>query len=171
MSSKKLTTDPSEQNRSTHDQPVQTHRHLLVVSTLTALLGIAGTIEVLGNYPIGTLDRPGPGFFPLVICGFLLISALLGLLEWIFRDRMDLPPYEPLTHLLRNYRFYVITVVILLTAPAIYFFGYLVSGIPAGIIVSTLVYTKISWKPIVAGAAIPVGIYIVFDALLGISLP
>lgn len=48
---------------------------------------------VAAGYPLGTLLRPGPGFFPLVIAATLSLMGL-GVLVETYHNRSDAPPIE-----------------------------------------------------------------------------
>lgn len=58
---------------------------------LYGALGIAGFV-IAGDYGFGTAGRMGPGYFPRVISGLLIVVALVSLLRSMQRDGDPISP-------------------------------------------------------------------------------
>jgi len=58
---------------------------------LYGALGIAGVV-IAGDYGFGTAGRMGPGYFPRVISGLLIVVALVSLLRSMQRDGGPIGP-------------------------------------------------------------------------------
>src|SRR5699024_7568684 len=146
------------------------NNHLPVISLLTIVLAGGAIISIRSNYPFGTLDAPGPGFYPLLVSIFLVVCGIIGLIEWATaRNRHDKTiSYE---FSLKKISFPVFIILIALLGPVVYFAGFLISTIPAAMITAVLVRKKITVMTIVSMIVMPIIIFIAFDVLLGIPLP
>ncbi|GAA4115219.1 tripartite tricarboxylate transporter TctB family protein [Enteractinococcus coprophilus] len=115
------------------------------------------------NYELGTLDRPGPGFFPLLVAGLLAIASVIALVE----ARGATFGYEPIAWR----RFGLAAAVILGGAVTLPIFGFLPVALVGTIALAIMIEGKFHWKIPVTMTAIVFGIWFVFERLLGIGLP
>ena len=114
------------------------------------------------NYPVGRLERAGPGFFPLLVSAILLLLALSMVVRSYFMDR------EAVVFNRRN------LVIILFSLGAFSFISRWVNmtaGITALVFLSALAGSTYSWKRNLIVAGVLVGIAFVFVKGLGLQLP
>jgi len=132
--------------------------------------GIIGLILAVGtawiswhNYPLGSLDRPGSGLFPLLVAGLLAIASVIALIE----ARGATFGFEPIDWR----RFGVGAGVALGGACLLPVFGFLPVALVGTTALGILIERKFHWKIPVTMTLITVGIWLLFEQLLGIRLP
>jgi putative tricarboxylic transport membrane protein len=140
---------------------------LLGVDVVAIALSTLYFITALG-YPMGTLDQPGPGRFPVFIGGFLVIASTGSLIYDWFRPRsgeLSLPKGAGLGRVL-SITAATIAYVILLP-----YIGHVLAAV---IIVFVVLQTMglSNWlTKIAVTAAMALGSYYLFDVLLQVPLP
>lgn len=164
---KNVSEHPSSENENT---VAVGNNHLPIISLLTLAVAVAAMISIRNNYPFGALDAPGPGFYPLFICLFLVVCGVLGLIEWGV-SRRGLSKEVSYEVSLKSLNFPVFIFLIAILGPLVYFAGFLISTIPAAIITAILIRRKVTVMTFVSMIIMPIIVFIVFDILLGISLP
>lgn len=139
---------------------MQINRHLargLFLAAFALAFGIGST-----RYSIGTLNRAGPGLFPLMISGVLLAIAVLMIVRSHFVEKL------PMEFDVRNIG------MIMLGLAAFALVSKLVNmtlGIVAMVFVVSLAASRRSWKRSVAVSAGLVAVAFAFQKLLGLNLP
>ncbi len=129
----------------------------LFLIAISALFGLGAL-----RFPIGRLERAGPGFFPLIVSALLFVLGASMVLRSRFEERV---PIE----------FNVKNIVIIMTSLA----GFavlsalvnMITGIVFLVFVSTLAGTSYSIRRNVIIAAVLVGVAFVFLKGLGLQLP
>lgn len=115
------------------------------------------------NYPLGTLDRPGPGLFPLLVAGLLAIASVVALVE----ARGATFGYEPIAWR----RFGLGAAVVLGGACLLPVLGFLPVTLVGTTVLGIMIEGKFHWKIPLTMIAVTFGIWGVFELLLGIRLP
>ena len=134
---------------------------------------IAGVIGLLvaavtawiawNNYPLGTLDRPGSAFFPLLVAALMAVASVIALVE----ARGATFGYEPIAWR----RFGIAAGVILAGAGLLPIFGFVPVALVGTTGLAILIEGKFHWKIPVTMTLVTFGIWFVFEHLLGIALP
>lgn len=134
---------------------------------------IAGVIGLLvaavtawiawNNYPLGTLDRPGSAFFPLLVAALMAVASVIALVE----ARGATFGYEPIAWR----RFGIAAGVILAGAGLLPIFGFVPVALVGTTGLAILIEGKFRWKIPVTMTLVTFGIWFVFEHLLGIALP
>src|SRR5699024_93263 len=134
------------------------------VAGISGLL-VAGVIGWVTwkHYDLGTLDRPGPGFFPLLVAALMVIASVIALIE-AGGATYDAVP-------INWRRFGVGAAVILGGACLLPVFGFLPVALVGTSVLATLIEGKFHWKIPVTMICVTFGIWFVFEYLLGIGLP
>lgn len=135
-----------------------------VVAAILASIGVAGFTVGL-DYDFGSARRMGPGYFPLVLSGILVLLAVSEGVAALLKPNSQ--KSEPL-----DWRaLLAILAAVAAFAVTISFFGL----IPAFFVViglSTLSETGYGWKPaIILSAVTCLGAWLLFSQLLGMTLP
>lgn len=115
------------------------------------------------NYPLGTLDRPGPAFFPLLVAALMAVASVVALIE----ARGATFGYEPIAWR----RFGIAAGVILVGAGLLPVLGFLPVALVGTIGLAVLIEGKFHWKIPVTMTIVTFGIWFIFEQLLGIGLP
>lgn len=131
---------------------------------LYGALGIAGFV-IAGEYGFGTAGRMGPGYFPRVISGLLILVAFVSLLRSLQRDGDPIGPV--------NWKG------LLLVTASVCLFGLLLTGagLPLALIVLLLVsalaseYFALSARALAALVALVAVCTLVFVEGLGVPMP
>ncbi len=114
------------------------------------------------RYPSGHLERPGPGFFPL------MVSAILGTLGAFMVMRSRFSERKPMYFNVKN-------ISIILASLAGFAFlteaVNMIAGIIVLVFVSTFAGTSYSIRRNIAIAAVLIGIAFIFQKGLGLQLP
>lgn len=134
------------------------------LGALFVVVGLAALVMALG-YPIGTADRMGPGYFPVIISTLLgltgvaiLIRARLASTESIWPARWTPLVIVPCAVVLFG----------LLVEPLGLFLGVLMLAVGAA---TASVSFRLSWKATAGAAAFSVICAVVFVKLLGLPIP
>ncbi|HGF6842325.1 TPA: tripartite tricarboxylate transporter TctB family protein [Salmonella enterica] len=135
----------------------------LIGGGLTTLAGAAAMYHSLTAFTVGTADRMGPGFFPALVGGLLV---LCGFMIWIpaLRRAGPMPKVEvrPL---------FWISISVLAFALLVLPFG-LVPAIIAQSVLAGLADCKLSWRgSLILAGALSIGATLVFKIGLGVILP
>lgn len=115
------------------------------------------------TYELGTLDRPGPGLFPLMVAALMAIASVIALIE----ARGATFGFEPIAWR----RFGIAGAVILGGACLLPLFGFLPVALVGTTALAILIEGKFHWKIPVTMTLMTFGIWFVFEHLLGIGLP
>lgn len=128
----------------------------LIVAGLTAWLA-------WHNYEMGTLDRPGPGLFPLLVAALMAIASVIALIE----ARGATFGFEPIAWR----RFGLAAAVILGGACLLPILGFLPVALVGTTVLGIMIEGKFHWKIPVTMTLVTFGIWFIFEHLLGIGLP
>ncbi|GAA4119415.1 tripartite tricarboxylate transporter TctB family protein [Enteractinococcus coprophilus] len=110
---------------------------------------------------LGDLTRPGPGMWPAINAGILLLMAPAIL---IARHKFEPPTYQGLLRVIG------IAVPLLIFVPLYDYMGLIGAGAFAVFIIGRFV-GKLGWiATILCTILIPVSVYIIFSVLLGVTL-
>ena len=134
----------------------------LLKGLLLALLALVFGVGALRYYAIGSFERPGPGFFPLMVSGLLFVLGA----GMVARSRLieRVPMYFNLKNLL-------IILGSLAAFAALSAYVNMLAGIVALVFLSTVAGTSYSIRRNAMIAAVLVGIAFVFQKGLGLQLP
>ena len=134
------------------------------IAGLIGLVLAAGTAWITWqNYPLGTLDRPGHGLFPLLVAGLMAIASVVALVE----ARGVTFGYEPIAWR----RFGVAAAVILGGACLLPVLGFIPVALVGTTVLGIMIEGKFQWKIPLTMIVVTFGIWAVFELLLGIRLP
>lgn len=134
------------------------------VAGIIGLVVAAGTAWITWqNYPLGTLDRPGHGLFPLLVAGLMAIASMVALIE----ARGVTFGYTPIAWR----RFGIGAAVILGGACLLPVLGFIPVALVGTTLLGILIEGSFQWKIPVTMTAVTFGIWAVFELLLGINLP
>ncbi|HLU02714.1 MAG TPA: tripartite tricarboxylate transporter TctB family protein [Advenella sp.] len=135
----------------------------LIGGVLITTAGAAAMYHSLTAFSVGTADRMGPGYFPALVGGLLMLCGLLILIPALLREG-PMPAFEwrPLCW---------ISLSMLAFALLVLPFG-LVPAIIAQTIVAGISDCKLSWRgSLLLAAGLSVGATLVFKLGLGVILP
>jgi len=129
----------------------------------------AGYLHKTLELPMGEMDQPGAGVFPLLIAGILFIASISALWEgWQRRatsEPLDLPQGEDRVRLLK------LVALLLVYFLAIPWLGFLVSSVLFCILLIRLL-SDLSWQRSTAYAVIMTAVvYLIFIAILKVPMP
>jgi hypothetical protein len=134
----------------------------LIGGAILIVVGIAGALYASSHYPMGTVQRMGPGMFPVAI-GYLLagLGVLIALPAWIRRGTLPMPEFRPFLLVLASVLIFAITIERLGMVPAIF----LLTGL------AVLADDKLGIiGTIVLAAALSLGAWLIFVFGLGIPI-
>ena len=114
------------------------------------------------RYPIGSFSRAGPGLFPLVISGILMVIALITII------RSHFVPRVPLDFSIRNI---VIIMIALCGFAVVSQYANMVLGIAFMVFFASLAADNYSWLRNVKIAVALIAVAYAFEYLLGLNLP
>jgi len=114
------------------------------------------------RYPIGSFSRAGPGLFPLVISGILMVIALITII------RSHFVPRVPLDFSIRNI---VIIMIALCGFAVVSQYVNMVLGIIFMVFVSAIAGEGYSWQRNVKISLVLIAVAYAFHYLLGLNLP
>jgi len=114
------------------------------------------------RYPIGEFSRAGPGLFPLVISGILMVIAIVSIVRSRFVERV------PLDFSIRNI---VIIMVALCGFALVSQYVNMVLGIAFMVFVSTIAGDSYSWQRNLKISIALIVVAYAFHYLLGLNLP
>jgi len=133
----------------------------LAQGVLLAAIALAFGLPSL-TYPIGTLKRAGPGLFPLMISGALLLIAALSIVRSRFIAR------QPLTLRLKNIALILLGLCVFTVVSK---FINMTAGITAMVFVVSLAASSYSWSRNLKIAAVLIAVAFAFQKFLGLNLP
>lgn len=141
-----------------------------IISGVTLLLGIV-IVAMASQFKIefGAGD-PGAGFWPAAL-GALLIAFSVLLLVVTVKNSKELEQKTFTISTPANMRVYVIMAIVVIFCIVLYFLGFYIA---MALFVPIVMYTlevRSPKKMIITTAATIIGVYVVFDVLLKISLP
>jgi len=126
-------------------------------------MAIAATFGLTAlRYPIGELSHAGPGFFPAMVSGLLMIIAVATVVRSFFVEKVHLPLY---------FRNIVIVLGSLCGFAVVSMFVNMIVGIIFMVFVSTLAGTSYSWWRNVKISAGLIMMALALQYLLGLNLP
>ncbi len=114
------------------------------------------------KYPVGKLERAGPGFFPLMVSSILFVLGLAMLIRSRFMQRVPM---------VFNFRNITIIMVSLIGFALISRFANMILGITFMVFVSTLAGSSYSWVRNCLISAALIAIAFIFVKGLGLQLP
>lgn len=129
-------------------------------------LGIGVAALVLGRgYAFGTGSRMGPGFFPTIIAGLLILFGLIALGRSFVASGSPIGPVA--------WKSLALVVGAMLVFALLLQRAGLVAAIIALVLISAVASDKfaIGWRPILGLAALVVGCAVVFVVGLGLPIP
>jgi len=135
----------------------------LIGGVLITLAGAVAVYHSLSAFTVGTLARMGPGYFPALVGGLLMLCGVLILIPALMRSGPK-PNFElrPL---------FWISLSVLVFALLVVRFG-LVPAIIVQVILAGISDRKLSWKgSLILAAGLSVGATLVFKLGLGMVLP
>jgi len=140
-------------------------RTIIIVSTMLGVFYLLSGLQ----YQVGTPSKPATGFYPLVVAIFSLVSSVGAYLENIkshaSQDESAVPWGK---HLLRPLSIFLAIAVYIIFLPYV---GCILGGMIV-IFVALQAVGGIRWHTkIILTIGIAVGSYLLFDTLLGVSLP
>ena len=133
----------------------------LVRGVFLVAIALAFGLQSL-RYPIGDFSRAGPGLFPAVVSGILLLIGAITMFRSFFVDRVELN---------LNFKNIAIILVSLCGLALISTYVNMIAGIVFMVFVSTLAGVSYSWVRNVKIAAGLVTMALVLQKLLGLNLP
>ena len=148
------------------DEPVEQRSATLAwrIAGVVGLIVAATTAWIAWNYyPLGTLNRPGSAFFPLLVAALMAVASIVALVE----ARGATFGYEPIAWR----RFGIAAGVILGGAGLLPILGFLSVALIGTTSLAILIEGKFHWKIPVTMTIVTFGIWGVFEYLLGIALP
>jgi len=135
-----------------------------IVAAILVAIGLSGFVLGL-DYDFGSARRMGPGYFPVVLSGLLVLLALIeGISAILKKEQQHETPvdWRPLIAILVAVAAFAITIA---------YFGL----IPAFLVVigiSSLAQPSYGWKPaLILSLVTCVGAWLLFSQLLGMTLP
>ena len=135
-------------------------RNLLKGLWLAAIALVFGLGSL--NYPVGKLERAGPGFFPLMVSGILLLLAISMIVRSRFQEKVPV---------VFNYRNLGIILASLAAFALVSRWINMTAGIVVLVFISSIAASSHSWKRNFAVAAVLLGIAFIFVKGLGLQLP
>jgi hypothetical protein len=114
------------------------------------------------KYPVGKLERAGPGFFPMMVSGILFVLGAGMVLRSRFAER------KPMEFSVKNLG---IIIVSLVGFAVLSRYLNMIVGITFLVFVSTMAGTSYSWTRNAMVAAVLIGIAFIFQKGLGLQLP
>ncbi len=114
------------------------------------------------KYPVGKLERAGPGFFPMMVSGILFLLGLSMVIRAFFAER------KPMEFNLRNIALIMVS---LIGFALISRYANMILGIIFLVFVSTSAGTSYSWVRNAMISAVLIAIAFVFQKGLGLQLP
>ena len=114
------------------------------------------------NYPVGRLERAGPGFFPLLVSCILMLLAVSMIVRSRFTEKVPV---------VFNYRNLGVILASLAAFALVSRWVNMTLGIVVLVFVSSIAASSHSWKRNFAVAAVLLGIAFVFVKGLGLQLP
>lgn len=133
----------------------------LVRGIYLAVIALAFGLTAWG-YPHGTLGRAGPGFFPLVISGALLLIAILTIIRSRFKQRQ---PFE------FNYKNIGLILLGLGAFAGVSELINMIAGILVMVFLVSYAGRSHSWSRSLKVAAGLIAVAFAFQKLLGLNLP
>ena len=135
----------------------------LIGGVLITIAGAGAMYHSLTAFEVGTAARMGPGYFPALVGGLLMLCGIMILIPALLREG-PMPTFE-----LRPLLW--ISLSILAFALLVISFG-LVPAIIAQTILAGISDSKLSWRgSLILAAVLSAGATLVFKAGLGVILP
>ena len=134
----------------------------LLKGLFLAVIALVFGVGALMRYDIGHVERPGPGFFPLMVSSVLFVLGAGMVLRSRFMERV--PVYF-------NVRNIVIIMASLAAFALLSAYVNMIAGIVALVFSSTLAGTSYSLRRNVLISIVLVGIAFIFQKGLGLQLP
>lgn len=139
---------------------------------VVALLGLVALLGALRLDLFGDNDEPGPGFFPALLSGLLIVLGLVLAASYLFGTRRDPEHMEQLDlRAGRMGRSGAVWLTFVVTVALLPLVGFLVTSL---LLVGFLVFAMERQRSVKAFAAVlvlPVATYLVFAIALEVQLP
>jgi hypothetical protein len=146
----------------------------LYTGLVTAAVGAAATWDARDLAMFGDHDVPGPGFFPKILAGLLIVLGLL-LAGLAVREKPEEPDADaepddvsPGRKILRPIGVLIVFGVI---APLVAFIGYIPAMILLVLVILYGIERRRDFRSLLAAVLIPVATYVLFAHLFSIPLP
>jgi len=125
------------------------------------------------RYPVGTTANPGPGLYPLFVGGLLLVSSVAGGLEIFRAARADVGRQRECAPLWGKHAWRLVTIVLTMGVYIIIlpYAGHMFGGIIVTFAALQAVGLIRWYTKLILTLFIPVGSFLLFDTILGVSLP
>lgn len=143
----------------------------VVAGTAVAALGAFALVTALNLAFLSNSGVPGPGFFPTLLSGLLIV---LGVLLAVTSLRARRPPTEPTDEPRQRDRVLragAVWLCFLIAVPVLSVLGF----VPAMAILIALVLfgveRRLNWRSLLVAVVVPVGVYELFVHVLSIPLP
>jgi putative tricarboxylic transport membrane protein len=131
------------------------------------ILIFAGIMVIIGSIQLhlGTPGEPQPGFSPFVSAIILIVLSLI-LLMGAFRGRSTgIQPFGEL------WRPLLLIIGLLSYSIVLDLLGYVIATIILSAVILRVLDTRTWWKVALVSLALSIGSYVLFDRLLGVTLP
>lgn len=131
------------------------------------ILIFIGIMVIIGSIRLrlGTPTEPQPGFFPFVSGITLIIMSLILLISAWFGRSTGKQPFGDL------WRPASLVIGLFVYSLILDFIGYVIATMILSALVMHVLGTKTFWKLAVVSLALSIGSYVLFDRLLGVTLP
>ena len=122
------------------------------------------------RYPLDTLATPGPGLFPLLTGGVLLVVALWQL---AVAGRAAPASADPIAHAGPGSRRapFILSVALILYSVALPRLGFVAASFALVLVATRLMGVAGWWRPVLLARGITVASRVVFASWLGVPLP
>jgi putative tricarboxylic transport membrane protein len=131
------------------------------------ILIFAGIMVIIGSIGLrlGTPTEPQPGFLPFVSAIILIILSLILLIQAFHGSSTGFQTVGEL------WRPLLLTVGLLFYSIVLDLLGYVIATIILSAVILRVLDTRTWWKVAAVSLALSIGSYVLFDGLLGVTLP
>src|SRR4051794_35840848 len=166
----------TDRNRPTDGGGPQMRRTDFYTGLVTAVVGAAATWDARDLSMFGDHDVPGPGFFPKILAGLLIVLGLL-LAGIAVREKprdSDVADHDPAPGAesgRRMLRPVAVLIVLGVIAPMVAVIGYIPAMILLVLVVLYGIERRRDFRTLLPAVLIPVATYVLFAHLFSIPLP
>jgi putative tricarboxylic transport membrane protein len=136
----------------------------IVASFFCIFLGFAVMVGAI-SLRFGTLRHPQSGFFPFLIGAILVVLSVILLIFAFLGRSEEAKAFGEL------WRPSILIMGLFIYSIVLEFLGYVVATFILSIFILWVLETKTWWKLATISLALSVGTYMLFDVLLGVTLP
>lgn len=152
----------------------------VVAGTVVAALGAFALVTALNLAFLSASGVPGPGFFPTLLSGLLIVLGVLLAVTSVRSRRLDVPVVEPVESAdepetpsvrARVLRAGTVWLCFLVAVPVLAVLGFVPS---MAILIAALLFgveRRLNWRSLLVAVVVPVGVYELFVHVLTIPLP